>query len=95
MFNRVSSRAKHSEASLTSTVSANLSAAVRSMQGWEEGYMVPTRTLLNHEGHCGRKQKGMVWKSKKWVTKDVTVGYADTGVSLSGSQTGRSKAQGE
>lgn len=96
MFNRVSSRAEHSKASLSSTVSTNLSAAVSSMQGWEEGYMVPTWALLKHEGHHGRKQKGMVWKSKKWVTEDVTVGYADTGDSLSGSQAGRrSKAQGK
>lgn len=64
------------------------------MQGWEEGYLVHAWTLFKHEGYCGRKQKGMVWRSK-WVTEDVTVGYTDTGVNLSGSQAGRSKAQGE
>lgn len=92
----VSGRAECSEASLSSTVSANLSAMVNSIQGWEEGYMVPLWSLLKHEGHCGRRQKELVWKSEKRVTEDITVGSTDTGVNLSGSQAGRtSNAQGE
>lgn len=92
----VSGRAERSEASLSSTVSANLSAMVNSIQGWEEGYMVPLWSLLKHERHCGRRQKELVWKSEKRVTEDITVGSTDTGVNLSGSQAGRtSNAQGE
>lgn len=42
-----------------------------------------------------RKQKSMVWKSKRWVTVDATVGDAHRGVSLSGCQVGRRrKVQG-
>lgn len=78
--------AEHSEASLSSTVSAKLSAMVNLIQGGWEGYMVPVWALLKHEGHCGRKQKDLVWKSEKRVAADVT----HTRVSLSGSQAGRS-----
>lgn len=78
--------AEHSETSLSSTVSAKLSVMVNLIHGWEEGYMVPVWALLKHEGHCGRKQKDLVWKSEKRVAADVR----HTGISLSGSQAGRS-----
>lgn len=74
------------EASLSSTVSAKLSAMVNLIQGWEEGYMVQVWALLKHEGRCGRKQKDLVWKSEERVAEDVT----HTRVTLSGSQAGRS-----
>lgn len=77
----VSGRAERSEASLSSTVSAKLSAMVNLIQRWEEDYMVSVCDLLKHEGHCGRNQKGLIWKSEKRVTEDV----AHTGVSPSGS----------
>lgn len=46
------------------------------------------------KGTVGESRKAW-FEDQKWVTEDVTVGYTDTGVNLSGSQAGRSKAQGE
>lgn len=79
----VSGRAECSEASLSSTVSAKLSAMVNLIQGWEEGYVVPVWALLKYEGHCGRKQKDLVWKSEERVTEMLnTQESATQGVKL-------------